>query len=294
MFIDFVKKCNHLNEFVQCLEMIQEHKMRINVLVEEFFDGHEIDLDILIQDNQLVFLAITDNFPPIEPWFFEQGGILPSIFLSDTEKRAIELIVSKWISKMNFQHAVLHFEARCKPNMTYNLFPFNNNSNNDESVHEEMYLNFLLENESSFIMPIEINSRLGGAEVWSFVKTVYDVSLIDEYVKMCLGIRLDRHNLKQKQSSPIYQCISKDIHPAINARLNSVGVNLSELRGCEKAVELNIFRSPGDSLTYKDYVGFATIISDFYDGKQRKTIGELLKSQENVLNLINLNFIKNT
>jgi hypothetical protein len=35
--------------------------------------GHEIDLEILVQDNKVKFLAISDNTPPIEPYFYEQG-----------------------------------------------------------------------------------------------------------------------------------------------------------------------------------------------------------------------------
>jgi len=30
-------------------------------------------VEVLVQDNQVKFLAISDNTPPIEPYFYEQG-----------------------------------------------------------------------------------------------------------------------------------------------------------------------------------------------------------------------------
>jgi hypothetical protein len=47
----------------------------MDIQVEEFFEGHEIDIEVLVQDNRAKFFAISDNFPALEPWFFEQGNI---------------------------------------------------------------------------------------------------------------------------------------------------------------------------------------------------------------------------
>ena len=35
--------------------------------------GHEVNIEILVQDNEAKFLAISDDFPPPEPYFYEQG-----------------------------------------------------------------------------------------------------------------------------------------------------------------------------------------------------------------------------
>jgi hypothetical protein len=53
---------------------------------------------------------------------------------------------------MNFQNAVLHFEARCRSEKLYNKSNFDSNNN--------------LIDENNFFMPIEINLRLGGSEAW--------------------------------------------------------------------------------------------------------------------------------
>lgn len=287
---DFVKKCNSTSDFCDTLIYLKENQYKIDLIVEQFFEGHEIDLDILIQDNQMKFLALSDNLPPLEPWFYEQGGILPSIYLSQTEKKAIETIVAKWISKMNFQSAVLHFEARCRPASIYesNVNTFRIlDENNNYIVDENAYYRFLIENESSFIMPIEINPRLGGAEAWSMSLAAHDVNMMTEYVNICLGLPLNKDELIRKQNHPRNQCISKDFHPAVNTKLNSIQVYLEQLKQNPSAVEINIFRSPGDTLSFKDYVGFITVVCNAYDPKATAaSLDELLEKRQKILDLV--------
>ena len=71
--LDFVQKCNTVSDFCQALNLALEKKLKIDILVEEFYEGHEIDLDMIIQDNRMIFTAICDDLPALEPWFIEQG-----------------------------------------------------------------------------------------------------------------------------------------------------------------------------------------------------------------------------
>ena len=50
---------------------------RLIVKMVDTLKGNEIDIDILIQDNEVKFMSISDNFPPKEPFFFEQGKKQP-------------------------------------------------------------------------------------------------------------------------------------------------------------------------------------------------------------------------
>ena len=68
-----MKKCDSLEEFVESLESLLEKKCQFNVIIEEFYEGHELDIEILIQKNQVKFIAISDNFPALAPYFFELG-----------------------------------------------------------------------------------------------------------------------------------------------------------------------------------------------------------------------------
>ena len=53
----------------------------MNLLVEEYYDGHEIDMDILIQNEKVKFFGVSDNFPAPEPTFYEQGRLILFIYL---------------------------------------------------------------------------------------------------------------------------------------------------------------------------------------------------------------------
>ena len=48
----------------------------MNLLVEEYYDGHEIDMDILIQNEKIKFFGVSDNHPAPEPTFYEQGKLI--------------------------------------------------------------------------------------------------------------------------------------------------------------------------------------------------------------------------
>jgi hypothetical protein len=125
----------------------------IDLLIEEFFDGHELDIDILVQDNKAVFIGITDNLKPLEPLFYETGSVTPSLELNKEEKFAIECIISDWIPRLDIRDALLHFEVLCRP---VSLYP--NREYNTEKPFQSL---------GEFIMPIEINCRMGGSTVWS-------------------------------------------------------------------------------------------------------------------------------
>ena len=146
---------------------------------------------------------------------------------------------------MNFQNACLHFEARCRPQFLYKDRPI---FASNEKVIDENY----------FLMPIEINQRLGGAETWSVIKTVYDICLLEEHLNISLGLKLNEKLLEHKRTHPRFRCISKDIHPARNVKLNSIQVNIKKLQRNPNAVEISIFRSPDEKLGIKDYVGWVT------------------------------------
>ena len=91
------------------------------------------------------------------------------------------------------------------------------------------------------------------------IKTVYDVDLIVEHLKISLGVSLDDKTLSDKMKTPRYRCISKDIHPARdNLFIRDIKISLLELTSNPSAAELVVFRSPGDRLNKRDYVGWMT------------------------------------
>jgi hypothetical protein len=74
-YLDFVIRCDSLKEMLKGIKSSIDSHKPMDLLIEEYYEGCDIDIDILIQNNEIRFMSISDNFPPIEPWFFEQGKI---------------------------------------------------------------------------------------------------------------------------------------------------------------------------------------------------------------------------
>ena len=204
--------------------------------------GLEIDLDVLIQNNQAKFISITDNFPPKEPWFMEQGCITPSNNLTQTEMNGIKKLVSDWVSKLNIKNGCLHFEVKCRPQSLYNKLNFDDNLN---ILNEE------------FIMPIEMNLRLGGASTWSAIKTSFGYDYIPACFKICLGIELDKSEISKNENA-ILRTIAIDWTPFINAKIEKIFMNLDKLKMIEHLVELDIIKAPGDRIDMQTCIGWIT------------------------------------
>jgi hypothetical protein len=267
----FVKKCLTVDEFVSTVK--ESLNFSIDLLVEEYFEGHEIDCDLLIQDNKVKFVSISDNFPPLEPYFIEQGGAVPSFVLSIQEQIAIKHLISKWASQLNIQNACIHFEARCRPESMFKKDNFDINGN--------------LIDESYFLMPIEVNLRIGGAEVWSFIKAVYDVDLVRENVKLLLNVPLDEAELQRKAENPRCKCISKDFDPAQPVLINSIKIRAQELIRNPDTVELVLFRSVGEQLDNVARLGWISVKNDDLGASME----EMQQKLENTLKNLQFDFV---
>lgn len=130
----------------------------LELYVEEYIDGKEVDIDILIQDGKIKFYSITDNFPTQEPFFIETGWQLPSTLPSNQKDELIEM-AQKVLKTFHVKNGCIHFEAKY-------------------SSHGPV--------------PIEINLRMGGDEVYSFIKKVWNVDLIENALKIATGENIEK------------------------------------------------------------------------------------------------------
>lgn len=126
----------------------------LEILVEEYIDGNEVDVDILLQNGKIKFYSITDNFQTKEPFFVETGDAIPSS-LPAWEQRSLVSLAEEVLEKLEIQNGCIHFEAK---------------ATKDGPV------------------PIEVNLRMGGDYVHSFVKGAWGVDLIENAVKIACGI----------------------------------------------------------------------------------------------------------
>jgi hypothetical protein len=70
---DFVKKSDDLYSLIKIVEESIRFSSSLDLLIEEYYEGHELDIEVFIQNNQLLFAGISDNWQPQAPFFFEEG-----------------------------------------------------------------------------------------------------------------------------------------------------------------------------------------------------------------------------
>ena len=46
--------------------------------MEQYLDGDEVDVDMILSDGKVTYAKVTDNLPTLEPWFNETGAVTPS------------------------------------------------------------------------------------------------------------------------------------------------------------------------------------------------------------------------
>eukprot|EP00122_Pirum_gemmata_P008669 Pgem_evm1s7998 len=141
------------------------------VLVEEYIDGDEFDVDLLLWDGDLVWCNIIDNWPTMEPTFLETGSNSPSIF---TLKEQIQLrnYATACVKALGFTQGAFHVE--CK----YSRKSFRLSKDKDG---EELGQPLL----------IEVNPRMGGGQVHMFHKEVTGVDVFDNYLMTACGIPIN-------------------------------------------------------------------------------------------------------
>ncbi len=126
----------------------------VEILVEEYIDGDEVDIDIVLQNGKIKFYSISDNDRTNEPFFVETGQSIPSSLPTQNQQELMEM-AEQTLEKMGVINGVIHFEAKSTKNGP---------------------------------VPIEANLRMGGDEVHSFVKGAWGVDLIEQAAKVALGI----------------------------------------------------------------------------------------------------------
>jgi D-alanine-D-alanine ligase len=159
----FVMRVNNEEELRESYEYIKKEMSPkvesalsdgLGVFVEEYIDGDEVDLDILVQNGKIKFCAISDNGQTKEPFFIETMRITPSNLPAKHQTQLLTM-ADETLEKLGILNGCIHFEAKSTPQGP---------------------------------MPLEINMRLGGDEVYSSVKAAWRVDLIENYLKVVCGI----------------------------------------------------------------------------------------------------------
>lgn len=180
-----------------------------SLLVEEYLEGDEVDIDMLVQGGEVKYLAITDNFPSVEPHFLENGGQIPSA-LPTCAQQALGSMANDVVRALSVSDACVHFEAK----MT-----------------------------ATGPVPIEVNLRLGGAEVYTFNKEAWGVDLLEGAVRIALGLAVPRVGT----GAPLRYLVSAPFNPPRAGVIRAIRLE-PWVEASPDLAELVMFKRPGERI----------------------------------------------
>lgn len=131
-----------------------ETAMDCTILLEQYLDGGEVDVDVVMSGGEWRYAAVTDNGPTLEPYFNETWAVCPSILPSKQQKELKELAVDT-LNCLGFTEGVFHVECKY-------------------TSHGPQL--------------IEVNARMGGGQVHECNLRVWGVDLVEETLFAAAGI----------------------------------------------------------------------------------------------------------
>jgi biotin carboxylase len=125
-----------------------------DLLLEEYLDGVEFDVDLVMQDGECLFSSVSQNWPTAEPSFQETGLHCPPDHDRKEVRRLVRHVVET-VRAFGLGQGVLHVEGKCT---------------------------------SRGPRIVEVNARMGGGRVHQFVEAIWGVDLVEAQLRSCLGL----------------------------------------------------------------------------------------------------------
>jgi len=193
-----------------------------DLLLEQYLDGVEFDVDLVLQDGGCVFSSVSQNWPTAEPSLQETGLHIPP----DHNKKAVRELVDlsvQTVQSFGFRRGVLHVEGKCT---------------------------------SRGPRVVEVNSRMGGGRIHYMVEAVWGVDLIEAQLRSCL----DLPQALKPSRKPRCAIVNSYVYAPATGRLADLPFSHlapeSSLR-----VELDILAETGQEVTGPDRT-FATVLAE--------------------------------
>ena len=219
-----------------------------DLLLEQYLDGVEFDVDLVLQDGECVFASVSQNWPTAEPSFQETGLHLPP----DHDKKAVAGLVDlsvRTVQSFGFRRGVLHVEGKCT---------------------------------SRGPRVVEVNSRMGGGRIHQMVEAVWGVDLIDAQLRSCL----DLPQTLTPSRKPRCAVVDAFVYAPATGRLAAIPF-AQVAPATDIDVELDIFGQIGQEVTGPDNT-FATLLAELtVSGKNlrraRRRAAQVLRDPPRIL-----------
>lgn len=128
----------------------------LTCLLEEFLDGPEVDVDLVMSRGEWRYAAVSDNGPTLQPYFNETWGVCPSL-LPSAQQRQLRNLAVEATTCLGFKEGIFHVECKmCR----------------------------------SGPQLVEVNARMGGGMIHETNKRVWGVDLVEETLFFAAGLPL--------------------------------------------------------------------------------------------------------
>lgn len=193
-----------------------------DLLLEQYLDGVEFDIDLVMQDGECAFSSVSQNWPTAEPSFQETGLHLPP----DHNKKAVAGLVGlsvQTVKAFGFRRGVLQVEGKCT---------------------------------SRGPRVVEVNSRMGGTRIHQMVEAVWGVDLIEAQLRSSLDLP---QTLKPSRK-PRCAVVNSIVYAPATGRLAGLPFAAVTPEG-DLGVEVDIFGEIGQDVAGPDNT-FATVLAE--------------------------------
>jgi biotin carboxylase len=126
------------------------------ILLEEYIDGQEVDIDMVVYDSKVTYCEISDNGPTMEPYFGETWSVSPSLLPFNAIDALSVMARRVVVDSLGFTDGVFHVEAK-----------------------------FTTKGECRLI---EVNCRMGGGPVWNVQRLRNGIDLVEEQIRISVGL----------------------------------------------------------------------------------------------------------
>ncbi|MFH1405420.1 MAG: ATP-grasp domain-containing protein [Patescibacteria group bacterium] len=233
-FVIKVDNKDALNETYQYIKKNISQKLEsalgygFEIIAEEYIDGDEVDVNVLVQNGRIKFFNITDNYQTNEPFFIETGMAEPSA-LPTEQQRAIINMVEEILDLLNVDNACLQFEAKAT---------------------------------SKGPVPLEINLRMGGDEAYFFAKTAWGVDLIEGALKIATGEHLQKID---KPPAPKKYLSGETLHAPYSGIVSNIEID-EKIKKLDYIENIEVFKEVGDSILVPpfgyEYIGWVSVAGE--------------------------------
>jgi carnosine synthase len=193
-----------------------------DLLLEEYLDGPEFDVDLVLSEGECVFSAISENWPTEEPYFVETGMHIPSAHPPERQQAMADICI-RTACALGFRDGVLHAEAKDTTNGPRLL---------------------------------EMNARMAGGIIEELHRLVTGVSLMEQQLLLAVGLPA----VPAPAAEPLAGATLVSLHASRSGRLANTRF-LDHLADDPSVVQHDPMVEAGDEVTAAAD-GFPTVIAE--------------------------------